>query len=336
MQFGTNQVQVQRTLSMKECRKAQLSLMWSALSTACIIFMCTIIGIVFYAVFYLCDPVLMKEETGITKYDQMFPYFIVTRLNSYPGLTGLCVAGLFSGSLSSISSALNSVVTVIIVDFIQPLFPGKLSETKLVRTAKLLSLVFGAIFIGITFAVSNVDSIIKINLVFLSLGEGPVYAVFLFAALTRKVSDKSAMIGFILGTLFIGFIGFGIIAGGYKSPSLPLETRGCEIYANATTTSFMNSTVRSGWGNGTSSDISNDSDVFVLFKMPFIWLSTVGTVFTVFALLITSLLIDRNRDVIPADSKCLSPLASYWIKNTLYEKNEQQNERNKKSEENEL
>ncbi|GFT00323.1 sodium-coupled monocarboxylate transporter 2 [Trichonephila clavipes] len=104
--------------------------------------MCTTIGIVFYAVFYLCDPVLMKEETGITKYDQMFPYFIITRLNSYPGLAGLCVAGLFSGSLSTISSALNSVVTVIIVDFIQPFFPGKLSEVKLVRTAKVLSLRF--------------------------------------------------------------------------------------------------------------------------------------------------------------------------------------------------
>ncbi|GFY68401.1 sodium-dependent multivitamin transporter, partial [Trichonephila inaurata madagascariensis] len=268
------------------------SLMWSYFSSAFIIFMCTIIGIVFYAVFYLCDPVLMKEETGITKYDQIFPYFIITRLNSYPGLAGLCVAGLFRGSLSTISSALNSVVTVIIVDFIQPFFPRKLSEVKLVRTAKVLTLIFGIIFIGITFAVSNVDSILQVNIVFLSLGDCPVFAVFLFAALTRKVSDKSAMIGFILGTIFIGFIGFGIISGGYKYPSLPIETSGYEMYTNVTTHSFMNSTVCSSW--------------------------------------------DRNRDVIPADSKCLSPLASYWIKNTLYEKNQQQIETNENNEENEL
>ncbi|GFT00327.1 hypothetical protein TNCV_2738801 [Trichonephila clavipes] len=108
-------------------------------------------------------------------------------------------------------------------------------------------------------------------MVFLGIGDGPVFAVFLFAALTRKVSDKSATIGFILGTLFIGFIGFGIISGGYKYPSLPIETSGYS-----------------------------------------------------------------NRDVIPADSKCLSPVASYWIKNTLYEKNEQQNETNENYEENEL
>ncbi|GFY62871.1 hypothetical protein TNIN_308291 [Trichonephila inaurata madagascariensis] len=119
-------------------------------------------------------------------------------------------------------------------------------------------LIFGIIFIGITFAVSNVDSILQVNIVFLSLGDCPVFAVFLFAALTRKVSDKSAMIGFILGTIFIGFIGFGIISGGYKYPSLPIETSGYEMYTNVTTHSFMNSTVCSSWGNCTSSDISNE------------------------------------------------------------------------------
>jgi hypothetical protein len=40
----------------------------------------------------------------------------------YPGLPGLAVAGIFSGSLSTVSSAINSLAAVTLEDYIRPLY----------------------------------------------------------------------------------------------------------------------------------------------------------------------------------------------------------------------
>lgn len=51
---------------------------------------------------------------------QILPYYIVTRMTGFPGLAGLCVGGIFCGSISSMSSGVNAMSTVIIDDFIKP------------------------------------------------------------------------------------------------------------------------------------------------------------------------------------------------------------------------
>ncbi|GFT92210.1 sodium-coupled monocarboxylate transporter 2, partial [Nephila pilipes] len=175
---------------MSTYKRAQTALQWSILSVASLYFLCTFFGVVLYAVFYQCDPILMKSETGITKYDQLVPYFIITRLQYIPGLTGLCFAGIFSSSLSTVSSALNSLSTVTIVDFIQPLSSNTLNPKLELHIAKGLSLFYGIACILLTFTIANVDSIAQTTNVFIGITEGPVLAVFLIGILTRKSSDK--------------------------------------------------------------------------------------------------------------------------------------------------
>lgn len=46
------------------------------------------------------------------------PYYVVEAMRSIPGLAGLFVAGIFSASLSTVSSACNSLAAVTIVDYI--------------------------------------------------------------------------------------------------------------------------------------------------------------------------------------------------------------------------
>ncbi|GBN59539.1 hypothetical protein AVEN_141484-1 [Araneus ventricosus] len=62
-------------------------------------------------------------------------------MNGIPGLIGLSFAGVFSGSLSTISSALNSLSTVTVVDFLKPLCPFNLNDSKMVVIAKGLLLI---------------------------------------------------------------------------------------------------------------------------------------------------------------------------------------------------
>ncbi|GBM14501.1 Sodium-coupled monocarboxylate transporter 2, partial [Araneus ventricosus] len=66
--YGTNQLEVQRTLSMSTCQKAQLALRWSVVPVVFLFLSCSLFGVILYSVFYMCDPV--KAESELTKYDQ--------------------------------------------------------------------------------------------------------------------------------------------------------------------------------------------------------------------------------------------------------------------------
>ncbi|GFY06253.1 sodium-coupled monocarboxylate transporter 2 [Trichonephila clavipes] len=137
--FGTNQVEVQRLLTLSNVKRAQTTLLISILPVTGLFLSCAVYGVVLYAVYYLCDPVFNTKETGLTKYDQLVPYFLVNKFHAIPGMTGLCIAGIFSGSLSTISSALNSLATVTVMDFIHPFSSSiRQSETKSMFTAKVL------------------------------------------------------------------------------------------------------------------------------------------------------------------------------------------------------
>ena len=47
------------------------------------------------------------------------PLYVVDSLKNLPGLAGLFVAGIFSGSLSTVSSAVNSLAAVTLEDYVK-------------------------------------------------------------------------------------------------------------------------------------------------------------------------------------------------------------------------
>ncbi|GBO17342.1 hypothetical protein AVEN_167006-1, partial [Araneus ventricosus] len=148
-------------------------------------------GIVLYAVYFLCDPVLNNKETGLIKYDQIVPYFLVSEFHSIPGLTGLSVAGIFSASLTTVSSVLNSLATATVVDFAHPIFPSlQRNEKKSLLLAKGLSLGYGAVCICLAFALTKVHSISQVGYLFGNTFEGPIAAIFTIGVLTRKGYGK--------------------------------------------------------------------------------------------------------------------------------------------------
>ena len=80
---------------------------------------------VIFAYWYRCDPVTMGR---IEKADQLFPYFVVSIMNKYVGVTGLHVSSVYAGSLSTVSSGINAMSLCTIEDFIRPRFKS-LSES---------------------------------------------------------------------------------------------------------------------------------------------------------------------------------------------------------------
>ncbi|GFT24606.1 putative sodium-dependent multivitamin transporter [Nephila pilipes] len=144
VQFGlahaVNQFEIQRLLAIRNLKDSQSAALWSSIPSFLMAFLTTTTGLVMFAVFKNCDPLRQESGIGLTKADQVVPYYIVSRFLSYPGLVGLCISGILCASLSSLSSALNSLSTVFVEDFMRPLFhiPHKTAKFKLNACAKTL------------------------------------------------------------------------------------------------------------------------------------------------------------------------------------------------------
>ena len=81
------------------------------------------LGMVMYSVYADCDPITAGQ---VRKKDQMLPLHVLHVAGDIPGLPGLFMAGVFSGSLSTISSGLNSLAAISL-----QFLPGRLLHLKI-------------------------------------------------------------------------------------------------------------------------------------------------------------------------------------------------------------
>lgn len=64
-------------------------------------------------------------------YFQLLPLFVMDSMGHLSGLAGLFVAGIFSGSLSTVSSAVNSLAAVSMEDYIKVSFSWRSKKHRL-------------------------------------------------------------------------------------------------------------------------------------------------------------------------------------------------------------
>lgn len=64
------------------------------------------------------------------------PLYVVETMSSVPGLTGLFVAGIFSASLSTVSSCLNSLAAVTLEDYIKVVHSTVVRNKKYIHWLK--------------------------------------------------------------------------------------------------------------------------------------------------------------------------------------------------------
>lgn len=83
--------------------------------------MATTTGAVMYAYFEFCDPL---DADLIEARDQAVPYMVIKLFKNTPGLAGLYVAAVYSGTLSTISSGINALSAVAVKDYILPMKPS--------------------------------------------------------------------------------------------------------------------------------------------------------------------------------------------------------------------
>jgi len=195
-----------------------------------VIVLCSWLGMLIYAQYFDCDPV--KAEL-VSSADQLLPLFVMDALRDYPVLPGLLVAGITCGSLSTVSSALNSFAGLVTEDFIKLIKPGW-DDVKLGYASRIISTVAGLVAFALVFVVREVNKTINISpfstLIHGSL-LGPILGAFTLGMFFPWVNNVGILLGMVTSILLSGFIGLGNIIVGRqdKLPNLRLDLtlRGC-------------------------------------------------------------------------------------------------------------
>lgn len=223
--YAVNQVQIQRLMTSKSLKTAQLALWFSW--PILVLLSCTtsFSGIVIYYYYRKCDPLLAKR---ITNSDQIMPIYIVDVLSHIPGISGLFVAGIFSASLSTVSSCLNSLAAVTFEDYVKPLYkaikgyPLKMSENHSALPSKIIAGVYGIVCIGGAYLAQYFGGILQVSLVIFGAVGGPILALFTLGMSTLNANERGSIFGLLIGTILSLFIGFG------KKPPAPQLSRSVE------------------------------------------------------------------------------------------------------------
>ncbi|KAK2141536.1 hypothetical protein NP493_5230g00003 [Ridgeia piscesae] len=130
--YGTNQAQVQRSLSTANLRTAQMALWLNVPGLTALLAVACRCGSVVYAEFRDCDPLTGPAHL---KRDQLLPLYVRDHLDSRL-VPGLFVAAVFSGALSTISSGLNALAAVVLQDMVRPFCLPEMNESTAANVSK--------------------------------------------------------------------------------------------------------------------------------------------------------------------------------------------------------
>lgn len=188
----SDQTFVQRYLTTRDEKSAARSLLTPAILVLPVSLLFFGLGTALYG-FFKSQPEALNPV--LENADAIFPWYIVSQLPE--GLSGLLIAGIFAASMSSLDSSLNSVATVLTVDFYKRLVPGR-SDKSYLTFARLMTILIGVIGMGfaLLLAGSEIKSLWDEFSKIIGLFAGGLAGLFLLGMSSKRATTGGALIGF--------------------------------------------------------------------------------------------------------------------------------------------
>ena len=195
-----DQVMTQRVLSTKDDKAARGSLLMLTAIALPGTFMFFCLGTVLYA-YYKAHPANLNP---LLTTDQIFPQFIASDLPS--GVTGRIIAGIFAASMATLRSNINSIATLVSVDFYER-YAKKPTPAKSVRLAEWTTLLTGAIGTGLALYLSTLDirSLWDKFIELMALLGGGFSGIYALGMFTRRANWQGCVVG-IVASIVLGLL----------------------------------------------------------------------------------------------------------------------------------
>ncbi|CAG2172622.1 unnamed protein product [Oppiella nova] len=139
----------------------------------------------------------------IERFDQLFPLYVIQSFSFIPGFVGLFIAGIFSGSLSTISSGINSLSAVTLQDFIRPFLSYKMSDSAATLIVKVVAVFYGLLSIALVLLAQQMGNILQATTALFGLLGSPVFGLFILGMFVPTANSKGAFWGTLLGQILI-------------------------------------------------------------------------------------------------------------------------------------
>ncbi|MBD3266863.1 sodium/solute symporter [bacterium] len=205
--YASDQTVVQRYFTVASDREARHCLWLSVLVTIPASLLFFFLGTSLFA-FYTANPALL--ESGI-EYDRIFPYFIVHQIPV--GVSGLLIAAIFAGSMSSLDSSLNSIATVCVTDFYKRFRHPASDDKQRLFVARAITVVAGVI--GTVLAIGVARSLLgnpeqkgawDLFVAVQGLLGGVLAGVFCVGLFTKRGNQMGVVAGLVIGTALLAII----------------------------------------------------------------------------------------------------------------------------------
>ncbi|CAG2173502.1 unnamed protein product [Oppiella nova] len=299
--YCISQPQIQRYCNVGSPQKGRRALYWNLPGLIVFVVMSITCGMVIYAKYHACDPVTLGL---IKRHDQLMPYYVMDTLSQYPGLPGLFVACVFSGSLSTLSSGYNSLAAITWEDLIKDRVKLK-NESQALLVSKLIAMSYGLIIIGFAFLVGNAGTVMQASMAISGAMSGPIFALFLVGIFYPYATAPGALIGFLSGYGVNSVLAIGSLVLPRPKVSLPTTLDNCPVdVIQSVFTRFEtlpNSTYIPSY--------DNVEGLGQFFHISYLLLSTIGFTICIVVSVLTSLCIGKQIKTL--DTKLMSPIVKY-------------------------
>uniref|UniRef100_A0A8C8DC81 Sodium-dependent multivitamin transporter n=1 Tax=Oncorhynchus tshawytscha TaxID=74940 RepID=A0A8C8DC81_ONCTS len=298
--YGVNQAQVQRYLSSRTEREAVMSCYVVFPCQQVVLCLGCLMGLVMFARYGEDSPLDKGYQSGnlnVPSGLQMVLYFVMDVFRDLPGLPGLFVACLFSGALSTISSAFNSLATVTMEDLIKPYWPA-MTEAKATLLSKGLAFAYGLVCLAMAYTASHMGSVLQAALSIFGMVGGPLLGLFCLGMFFPWANSTGAIVGLVAGLVMAFWIGIGHFVSRMAVPTtLPpiINSTAMPLPSNMTTAVMT-----------TESDqvhvcLSRPTGVQALYNLSYLWYSAHNSTTVVIVGLIVSLLTGpmKEKDLTP-------------------------------------
>ena len=191
---GTDQLIVQRLLAARNQRQSTLALVSSGLAVFFQFGLFLLVGVMLFAYYQV-------PSAAFGRADRIYPTFIVSRMPH--GIAGLLIAAILAAAMSNLSAALNSLASSSIMDFylrFRPVSRPALSEVGRLWLARLATVGWGLVLFGLAvLALHRAGRVVEVGLQIASVAYGALLGVFLLGVLTKRATQRGAIVGMICG-----------------------------------------------------------------------------------------------------------------------------------------
>ncbi|GAB6029398.1 Sodium-coupled monocarboxylate transporter 1 [Chamberlinius hualienensis] len=295
---------LQRQMANKSLCNARMTMFWTILVMAIASYAVCWIGMTTYARYADCDPLL---DGQIYSRDQIAALFAMEIFQDQAGLYGLFIAGILAATLSTLSSVLNAVSTIALVDFIKPMTTN-MSDKTATLISKIIGFLYGGIVVGLTLVVEYFGSIIQVLHAIAGTSLGPTAGVFSLGLFCPWTTTLGATIGYFSGLAFGWWMSVGRLVLKVPYVTAPISDADCDYSSNS---SFFGSdmtnftSIQVHMNTNGSQHVSDD--IFPLYTIIPLWYSGI-TLCVVIVVGTCASFLTGSQDVGKLDPRLISPI----------------------------